>query len=224
MIDTPAYFINEKLNQLVTVDIDPDPESPFQEIKDAGLPFRYYIDNLNSNDVQNDLAHEVFNDNPDAYENLKQSCHSSEELFKRIKPLAKQQHKLVLPITKYEHGYIEYSLGITQGWDYGACGFVVADLNDETIKDQSEDEIIGQFIDFELACINDYVNGEILLITTQKLDDFGHVIDTSNEYDTRYGHEIEDLDDLYNESLLDSQRQDWKPARQQTTISYHPVN
>lgn len=64
----------------------------------------------------------------------------------------------------------------------------------------------------------------MLLITTQKLDNEGHIIDTSDEYNTRYGHEIENLDDLYNESLLDSQRQDWKPARQQTTISYHPVN
>lgn len=74
---------------------------------------------------------------------------------------------LVVPISKYEHGGIIYSIGDSHGFDSGVCGMYIVlkeGIEELGIQDTSEENLI-KIINQELDTYNAHANGQVFGFT-----------------------------------------------------------
>src|SRR5699024_8327991 len=104
------------------------------------------------------------------------------EFFERIQKRFYDLGYLVEPISKYEHGQVSYSVGVSQGWDSGVVG--VAMVNIDEIKKEYETTVLSKglkekiygILDSELDTYNLWANGYVYTVALIDFD--GNVVDS----------------------------------------------
>ena len=107
---------------------------------------------------------------------------STKEFFERIQKRFYDLGYLVEPISKYEHGGVTYSVGVSQGWDVGVVGLAMVNINDikkeygASVLSKSLKEKVYSVLIGELDTYNLWANGESYAVS---LVDFeGNYIDS----------------------------------------------
>ena len=103
--------------------------------------------------------------------NLYKGKPSTQEFFERIQKRFYNLGYLVEPISKYEHGGVSYSVGVSQGWDVGVVGLAMVNINDikkeygaSVLSKSLKDKIYG-ILKAELETYNLWANGEVYIVS-----------------------------------------------------------
>lgn len=149
------------------------------------------------------------------YERLHDKHATITGFFDEITCLADRKGFILLPVSKFEHGTVNYYIGNDSGWDCGTVGVIYAskadiynEYNVKRISKKLYDNVIKQ-LENELEVYTQWCNGEVLIYTLESVN--GDFIDSIGGMYTSYNtNEIEYLStylDLGN--LLD-----WEPYDQ----------
>lgn len=161
-----ATYINTDQTALIEVAYDTCPELP---INNDDLPYRIYIETLNTNDSNQSLINELFNGDPVQYQKFHGHCHDSAKLCHRLAKIAASQNKTIIPIDKYQHSTVRYYLGANDCWDMSTVGFAVIDSTDPTEVDH-----LAVDIENTLDRVTDYANGYVYCVTEYSLNPIHH--------------------------------------------------
>ena len=114
--------------------------------------------------------------------NLYKGNPSTKEFFERIQKRFYDLGYLVEPISKYEHGQVIFSAGVSQGWDSGVVGLAMVNIDDikkeyeTTVLSKGLKEKIHGILDSELDTYNLWANGYVY--TVSLMDSEGDVVDS----------------------------------------------
>ncbi len=92
-----------------------------------------------------------------------QDANNAEEHMSLMKKMAKKQGITIIaifPVVKYEHGMVNYKLGIIHGWDYSNNGFYIITKESQEELGISKKDFI-KTIEQELEVYNQYANGQV---------------------------------------------------------------
>lgn len=215
MYDDPILttYINSNKNAILEVTYDPDPELP---IDNDDLPYRIYIDNLNTKSANQALINELFDGDNDKYMAYHDRFDNTIDFFHHIREIATPQSKTILPITKYEHSAVRYYLGTNSGWDTGTIGFAVIDSTNP-----SEIDNLSTDIENVLDRVTDYANGDVYSITEFSLNPIDKTKDnTIDDCDSIYACDFnyDNINDVV--AMIAENPKNWHHAKTITTISY----
>lgn len=111
------------------------------------------------------------------------------DFFNEVEKYSYNQGYLLVPITKMDHGSVNFYRGVDTGFDSGVCGFAYVAIDDvkrgNRLSKKRKDELMSE-IDDTLNLYSQYCNGEIYLISihdTYKntiLDSVGSVMDNDD--------------------------------------------
>lgn len=131
-----------------------------------------------------------------------------QEHMEKIKQLRGEDIVYIAPITRYEHGNVQYLLGAYSGWDYSVCGFYIVtkkqrdDFDDTWRSREVREEEYRKVIEGELNSYNAWVNGEVYCF--QLFDDKGNI------EDSLYGlYSVEEIRDYLPEEFKDEILEDY---------------
>lgn len=207
-------FINQKLNQLAEVDYDQMPENPLDW---QGDEIKYFIE---TNGVVNDLVDNLFDGDDDAYQEEHDKYTNATNLFEGLKKIAKEQGKLIYPVTEYQHSMVQYYLGSDEGWDSGVNGFVLVDVEQarKNLGFISEKDIVAN-INNTLEDFTNYANGDVFYVTIYQLNDKG---EKDGELDCVGSIILDDanIEGLFDLGLLEGNLKDWQEAKEIIQTSY----
>ena len=114
--------------------------------------------------------------------NLYKGNPSTKEFFERIQKRFYDLGYLVEPISKFEHGQVVFSAGVSQGWDSGVVGLAMVNIDDikkefeATVLSKGLKEKIYGILDDELNTYNSWANGYVY--TVSLMDFEGNVVDS----------------------------------------------
>ena len=154
-------------------------------------------------------------------ENLYKGNPSTKEFFERIQKRFYNLGYLVEPISKFEHGQVVFSVGVSQGWDSGVVGLAMVNINDikkeyeTTVLSKGLKEKIHAILDSELDTYNSWANGYVYTVALidfdgDVVDSLGGMIGYENEdnmiqeyidYWTEYNFEDFELKELQKETV-----------------------
>ena len=145
-----------------------------------------------------------------------------EDITKRLDKLG----YILYPVSKYEHGLVEYSVGVENGWDSGTVGVIFAEKKKiynwfgvKKLNNKIRDNVMEQF-ESELEVYMDYANGDGM--ESVEIEKFsGDQVESCGGY-YKYDHEtieqcfklaselVTDLGDLSDWELYDEDKIDEK--------------
>ena len=114
--------------------------------------------------------------------NLYKGNPSTKEFFERIQKRFYDLGYLVEPISKFEHGQVVFSAGVSQGWDSGVVGLAMVNIDDikkeyeTTVLSKGLKEKIYAILDDELNTYNLWANGYVYTVALIDFD--GNVVDS----------------------------------------------
>ena len=114
--------------------------------------------------------------------NLYKGNPSTKEFFERIQKRFYDLGYLVEPISKFEHGQVVFSVGVSQGWDSGVVGLAMVNIDDikkeyeTTVLSKGLKEKIHAILDDELNTYNLWANGYVYTVSLMDFD--GNVVDS----------------------------------------------
>ena len=114
--------------------------------------------------------------------NLYKGNPSTKEFFERIQKRFYDLGYLVEPISKFEHGQVVFSAGVSQGWDSGVVGLAMVNIDDikkeyeTTVLSKGLKEKIHAILDDELNTYNLWANGYVYTVSLMDFD--GNVVDS----------------------------------------------
>lgn len=114
--------------------------------------------------------------------NLYKGNPSTKEFFERIQKRLYDLGYLIEPISKYEHGQVVFSAGVSQGWDSGVVGLAMVNIDDikkeyeTTVLSKGLKEKIHGILDSELDTYNSWANGYVYTISLLDFD--GDIVDS----------------------------------------------
>ena len=114
--------------------------------------------------------------------NLYKGNPSTKEFFERIQKRFYDLGYLVEPISKFEHGQVVFSAGVSQGWDSGVVGLAMVNIDDikkeyeTTVLSKGLKEKIHAILDDELNTYNLWANGYVYTVALIDFD--GNVVDS----------------------------------------------
>ena len=207
-------YINQKLNQLVKLDLDDMASNPLDDIDDS---IKFFIETPN---VVNDLIDNLFDGDEEAYQIEHDKHNSASGLFEGLNKIAKKQGMLIYPITKYEHSAVNYYLGADEGWDCGTVGFVLVDVKQAKENYGFTDKTkIENDLNNVLEAYTDYANGYVYCATTYELNSKGEEEDEIDYYGDIPSDDA-NIKGLFDLGLLEGELKDWKEAEEQVQTSY----
>ena len=153
--------------------------------------------------------------------NLYKGNPSTKEFFERIQKRFYDLGYLVEPISKFEHGQVVFSAGVSQGWDSGVVGLAMVNINDvkkeyeTTVLSKGLKEKILGILDSELDTYNLWANGYVYTVALidfdgNTVDSLGGMIGYENEdkmiqeyvdYWTEYNFEDFKMEKLYSATV-----------------------
>lgn len=226
-------YINTTKHQLLEITSYTDYDDIMNPLENDNPDIEFHISNINSRNIQQDVADVLFDGDYDAYQTEHDRVNSAYDLFENLKKIAQKQNMILIPISRYEHSDVFYSTGVSDGWDRGCCGFVIvnpaADFipTDITDFDKKSAWVIDHEIDPILEDLNDYVNGYLSTITLSKLDSNNQIEDEIAITDV-YDHEINEneVESLLRQMDINiDEAKDWQLAdsKSVTYTTYFPV-
>ena len=160
-------IMNLKKQLVVKIDEDEWFESPRDDWENLGTLYTwedgyYSPDRQNFSDglefLGNIIGEELIEKIHDKYNN---DSDFFDDITKRLDKLG----YILYPVSKYDHGLVEYFLGISSGWDTGAVGVIFAEkkkicewFNVKKVT-QKVREKVAQNFESELELYTDYANG-----------------------------------------------------------------
>lgn len=114
--------------------------------------------------------------------NLFKNSSNTKEFFDKVKKRFYDLGYLVEPISKFEHGQVVFSAGVSQGWDSGVVGVAMVNINDvkkeygASVLSKGLKEKIHAILDSELDTYNSWANGYVYTVTLIDFD--GNVVDS----------------------------------------------
>lgn len=96
---------------------------------------------------------------------------NTKEFFSKVKKRFYELGYLIEPISKYEHGQVVFSAGVSQGWDTGVVGLAMVNINDikkeygASVLSKSLKEKIYSVLNGELETYNLWANGEVYYVS-----------------------------------------------------------
>ena len=128
---------------------------------------------------------------------------------------------ILYPVSKYDHGLVEYFLGVSSGWDTGTVGVIFAEkkkicdwFNTKKVT-QKVREKVAQNFESELELYTDYANGYgIYCVEIEKFS--GEQVEICGGYYKPDHETIEQCFDLALDLVLDlGNLSDWKEFNQE---------
>lgn len=107
---------------------------------------------------------------------------NTKEFFDKVKKRFYDLGYLVEPISKYEHGQVVFSTGVSQGWDSGVVGLAMVNIEDikkeygASVLSKGLKEKIHSILDSELDTYNSWANGYVYTVSLVDFD--GDVVDS----------------------------------------------
>lgn len=157
--------------------------------------------------------------------NLYKGNPSTKEFFERIQKRLYDLGYLVEPISKYEHGQVVFSAGVSQGWDYGVVGLAMVNIDDikkeyeTTVLSKGLKEKIHAILVDELDTYNSWANGYVYTVALMDFD--GDIVDSLGGmigYDTEEDMIKEFIDYYTNYNFDDFELKELNPV---TVTSYY---
>lgn len=114
--------------------------------------------------------------------NLFKGRSNTKEFFDKVKKRFYDLGYLVEPISKYEHGQVVFSAGVSQGWDSGVVGLAMVNIEDikkeyeATVLSKGLKEKIYGILDGELDTYNSWANGYVYTVALMDFD--GDIVDS----------------------------------------------
>ena len=114
--------------------------------------------------------------------NLFKNSSNTKEFFDKVKKRFYDLGYLVEPISKFEHGQVVFSAGVSQGWDSGVVGLAMVNINDvkkeygASVLSKGLKEKIHAILDSELDTYNLWANGYVYTVALIDFD--GNVVDS----------------------------------------------
>lgn len=228
-----ATYINTTKHQLLEVTPYTDYDDIMNPLENDNPDIEFHISNINSRNIQQDVADVLFDGDYDAYQAEHDRVNSTYDLFENLKKIAQKQNMILIPISRYEHSAVFYSTGVSDGWDRGCCGFVIvnpaADFipTDITDFDKKVAWVIDHEIDPILEGLNDYINGYLSTITLSTLDSDNQIEDQIDITDV-YDHKIDEnkIESLLRQMDINvDEAKDWQLAdsKSVTYTTYFPA-
>lgn len=176
-------YVNETEKVFVQVETDDWAENP-REWSNLWtiLTWTSQYDSIDSNQFRDMEEFLLDNLTEKQVENLYKGNPSIKEFFERIQKRFYNLGYLVEPISKYEHGQVVFSAGVSQGWDSGVVGLAMVNIDDikkeyeTTVLSKGLKEKIHDILDSELDTYNSWANGYVY--TVSLLDFDGDIVDS----------------------------------------------
>lgn len=226
-------YINTTKHQLLEITSYTDYDDVMNPLEISDSDIEFHISNINSRNIQQDVADVLFDGDYDAYQAEHDRVNSTYDLFENLKKIAQKQNMILIPISCYEHSDVFYSTGVSDGWDRGCCGFVIvnpaADFIPTEITDFDKKAawVIDHEIDPILEDLNDYINGYLSTITISTLDSNNQIEDQIDITDV-YDHKIDEnkVESLLRQMDINvNEAKDWRLANSKsvTYTTYFPA-
>lgn len=211
-------FINQKLNQLVELDYDSIADDPLDYAYEG---FEFFIE---TEGVVNKLIENLFDGDEDAYQDEHDKYTNTTDLFEGLNKIAKEQGKLIYPVTKYQHSMVKYYLGSDHGWEYSVNGFVLVDV--EQAKKGwglTSKTAIENYLDGQLGAFTNYANGDVYSAIIYHLNSTGEKDEDLDQFGNIQPEQA-DLEGLFELGFLEGDLKDWKEARENIQTSYQAID
>lgn len=215
-------YVNETEKVFVQVETDDWAENP-REWSNLWtiLTWTSRYDSIDSNQYRDLEEFLLDNLTEKQLRNLYKGNPSTKEFFERIQKRFYDLGYLVEPISKFEHGQVSYSAGVSQGWDSGVVGLAMVNIDD--IKKEYETTVLSKglkekilgILDSELDTYNLWANGYVYTVALidfdgNIVDSLGGMIGYENEdkmiqefidYWTEYNFEDFEMKELYSSTV-----------------------
>ena len=215
-------YVNETEKVFVQVETDEWAESP-REWSNLWtiLTWTSQYDSIDSNQYRDLEEFLLDNLTEKQLRNLYKGNPSTKEFFERIQKRFYDLGYLVEPISKFEHGQVVFSAGVSQGWDSGVVGLAMVNIDD--IKKEYETTVLSKglkekilgILDSELDTYNLWANGYVYTVALidfdgNIVDSLGGMIGYENEdkmiqefidYWTEYNFEDFEMKELYSSTV-----------------------
>ena len=176
-------YVNETEKVFVQVETDEWAENP-REWSNLWtiLTWTSQYDSIDSNQYRDLVEFLLDNLTEKQLTNLYKGNPSTKEFFERIQKRFYDLGYLVEPISKFEHGQVSYSAGVSQGWDSGVVGLAMVNINDvkkeygASVLSKGLKEKIYGILDSELDTYNLWANGYVYTVALIDFD--GNVVDS----------------------------------------------
>ena len=176
-------YVNETEKVFVQVETDEWAENP-REWSNLWtiLTWTSRYDSIDSNQYRDLEEFLLDNLTEKQLTNLYKGNPSTKEFFERIQKRFYDLGYLVEPISKFEHGQVSYSAGVSQGWDSGVVGLAMVNIDDikkeyeTTVLSKGLKEKIYAILDDELNTYNLWANGYVYTVALIDFD--GNVVDS----------------------------------------------
>lgn len=215
-------YVNETEKVFVQVETDDWAENP-REWSNLWtiLTWTSRYDSIDSNQYRDLEEFLLDNLTEKQLRNLYKGNPSTKEFFERIQKRFYDLGYLVEPISKFEHGQVSYSAGVSQGWDSGVVGLALVNIDDikkeyeTTVLSKGLKEKIYAILDDELNTYNLWANGYVYTVALidfdgNIVDSLGGMIGYENEdkmiqefidYWTEYNFEDFEMKELYSSTV-----------------------
>lgn len=176
-------YVNETEKVFVEVEHDEWAENP-REWSNLWtiLTWTSRYDSIDSNQFRDLEEFLLDNLTEKQVENLYKGNPSTKEFFERIQKRFYDLGYLVEPISKYEHGQVVFSAGVSQGWDSGVVGLAMVNIDDikkeygASVLSKGLKEKIHSILDSELDTYNSWANGYVYTVSLMDFD--GNVVES----------------------------------------------
>ena len=215
-------YVNETEKVFVQVETDEWAENP-REWSNLWtiLTWTSQYDSIDSNQYRDLEEFLLDNLTEKQLRNLYKGNPSTKEFFERIQKRFYDLGYLVEPISKFEHGQVVFSAGVSQGWDSGLVGLAMVNIDDikkeyeTTVLSKGLKEKIYAILDDELNTYNLWANGYVYTVALidfdgNIVDSLGGMIGYENEdkmiqefidYWTEYNFEDFEMKELYSSTV-----------------------
>ena len=176
-------YVNETEKVFVQVETDEWAENP-REWSNLWtiLTWTSQYDSIDSNQYRDLEEFLLDNLTEKQLRNLYKGNPSTKEFFERIQKRFYDLGYLVEPISKFEHGQVVFSAGVSQGWDSGVVGLAMVNIDD--IKKEYETTVLSKglkekilgILDSELDTYNLWANGYVYTVALIDFD--GNIVDS----------------------------------------------
>lgn len=219
-------YVNETEKLFVQVETDDWAENPREwDNLWTILTWTRRYDSIDSNQFRDMEEFLLDNLTEKQLRNLYKGNPSTKEFFERIQKRFYDLGYLVEPISKYEHGQVVFSAGVSQGWDSGVVGLAMVNIDDikkeyeTTVLSKGLKEKIHAILVDELDTYNSWANGYVYTVALMDFD--GDIVDSLGGmigYDTEEDMIKEFIDYYTNYNFDDFELKELNPV---TVTSYY---
>ena len=160
-------IMNLKKQLVITVDYNEWFESPRDDGENLGTLYtwegRHYSPDKHNFSNGLDFLGSIIGE--ELIEKIHDKYDNNSDFFEDISKRMDKLGYILYPVSKYDHGLVEYSLGISSGWDTGTVGVIFTEkkkicnwFNTKKVTQKVREKVVQNF-ESEIEIYTDYANG-----------------------------------------------------------------